>query len=199
VTVAALIKTFSTWEDYPIDVDKHVLPEFLKLGVKDDIWFWPDPKLNPSIMRGNIEYWECPLSVAGPVRYVADITYAAQLDHEWQRLVCCKELLHILDPASTRASKDGEIETLIEKIILPADLQDPFTDGIHAITDRVAITYAAAILFPLAQRELFLPAFNEGKISLPKIADLLEIPVRYAALVMNDVWPSIHGILVETQ
>jgi hypothetical protein len=40
------------------------------------------------------------------------------------------------------AARPEDIDKLVEKIILPSDLQDPFNDGIHALTDRVAITYA---------------------------------------------------------
>jgi hypothetical protein len=194
VTVSALIRTFSMWERIPIDIEDHVKPEFLKLGVTDEIWFWADPKLNPGIVRGQIQHWdwpETPSPNAKKVR-VADITYAEQLPHEWQRLVCCKEMLHILDPMETRVTKPEDIESLIQKIILPADLQDPFSDGIHALTDRIAITYAAAVLFPLAARDLLV-----GKMPLPKIAELLEIPLRYAALIMSDGWPDVHKLLIK--
>jgi len=128
-------------------------------------------------------------------RRCADITYAAQIPHEWQRLVCCKELLHLLDPIETRVSRPEEIDKLVEKIILPSDLQDPFTDGIHALTDRVAVTYAAAILFPLGARAILLPHLGK-KLSLPKIAEMAEIPLRYAHTVMSEIWPEIHDIMI---
>jgi hypothetical protein len=196
VTVSALIKTFSTWPAAPVDIEEHVLPEFLKLGVKDEVYFWSDAKLDARIVRGGITHWEYPLSEQGPIVRVADITYSDKQPHEWQRLVCCKELLHLLDPENTRVAKDHDIEKLIEKIILPADLQDPFSDGIHALTDRVAITYAAAILFPLSARAKFIPRYNDGTLSLQTIAEALEIPVRHTALVLNDAWVTIHDMLV---
>ena len=115
---------------------------------------------------------------------------------EWQRLVCCKELLHILDSVETRVSRPEDIERLVEKIVLPADLQDPFTDGIHALTDRVAATYAAAILFPFAAREIVLKPFLERKLPLTRLADMAELPPRYVAIVMSEIWPEIHKMLV---
>ena len=196
MSVAALIKTFDQWESLPIDVPNHVMAEFLKLGIKDDVYFWPDPKLNPGIIRGEIQHWEYPMKENDPQpRRVADITYAQQMPHEWQRLVCCKELLHILDPVETRVSKPDEIEKLVEKIILPSDLQDPFSDGIHALTDRVAVIYAAAILLPFGARSILLPYVGK-KLSLPKIAEIAEIPARYAYTVMSDGWPDIHAMLI---
>jgi len=196
MTVSALIQTFAQWEKVPIDIEDHVKPEFLKLGVKDEVYFWSDPKLNPGIIRGVIEHWEYPVGPSGPTKYCADITYAEQLPHDWQRLVCCKELLHILDPVETRHTKPEDIHRLIEKIILPVDLRDPLNDGIHANTDRVADAYATAVLFPLRAREILWKPYNEKKLLIPKIANLTELPVRYVALVMNELWPEIHERLV---
>lgn len=197
MSVSSLITACSVWDWLPIDIENHVRPEFLKLGVKDQVYFWPDPKLNPEIMRGEIEHWEYDewSMRTEPVR-VADITYSQQMPHDWQRLVCCKELLHILDPVHTRVTKPEEIEKLVEKIVLPSDLQDVFNDGIHALTDRVAITYAAAVLFPLAARQILLDRYSEGKLKIAEIAKIAELPPRYAAVVMSELWPSIHAILV---
>jgi len=197
LSVAALIKACSQWEHLPIDIEREVMPEFLKLGVKDEIYFWADPKLNPAIVSGEIEHWEYPMQENDPnPRRVADITYAKQMSDDWHRLVCCKELLHLLDPIETRVSRPEDIDKLIEKIILPSDLQDPFTDGIHALTDRVAITYAAAVLFPMGARNILLPHAGK-KLSLPKIAQMAEIPIRYAYLVMSETWPEIHAMMVD--
>jgi hypothetical protein len=83
----------------------------------------------------------------------------------------------------------------VEKIILPPDLQDPFSDGIHAMTDRAAVAYAVAILFPFGARNILLPHVGT-KFSLPKIAEMAEIPLRYTYAVMSDIWPEIHSILI---
>lgn len=190
---ADLIRKFMTWTWGPIDVERDVKPAFLAQGVKDEIWFWYDPKLNPGIIRGLIEHWEFP-DQAGKVQRCVDITCAEQMPNEWQRLVCCKEMLHILDTKGTNTPED--IEQLIEKIILPPDLQDPFTDGAHANTDRVAVTFATAVLFPFAARQILMPVYEAGKLPLPAIADKMEIPLRSAALVMSDVWPEIHKLLI---
>jgi hypothetical protein len=198
VTRSALIKTFSTWERGPIDVDRHVMPEFLKLGVKDKIWFWYDPKLDPGIVRGQIEHWEYISGDGEPIVRCVDITCASQMPNDWQRIVCCKEMLHILDPEESRVSNPDQVEALVEKIILPSDLQDPFTDGLHVLSDRVAVTYATAVLFPMAAREILMAPYSVKKLSLHEIAELMEVPLRSAALVMSDLWPEIHHIMTKS-
>jgi hypothetical protein len=194
VTISALIKAASAWEFLPVDIEDHVKPELLNLGVVDEVWFWPDSKLNPSILRGSIEHYEVPFPDRPNQRW-ADITYAQQQEPEWQRLVCGKEVIHLVDPEGTRVAKQEDVDRLIEKIILPPDLQDPFNDGVHASTDRAAVIYATAVLFPFAARKILLPTYAEGRLSIPQIAELAEIPTRYAAIVMSDFWPEIHKML----
>lgn len=64
-------------------IEDHVTPEFIKLGAKDEIYFFSDPKLNPGIVRGEIKQWDWRTSgVPDATRVrVADITYAEQLPH----------------------------------------------------------------------------------------------------------------------
>jgi hypothetical protein len=60
--------------------------------------------------------------------------------------------------------------------------KDPFTDGEHANTDRVAVTFATAVLFPLAARETFMPKYTENKLTLVGIADQMELSLRYCSV-----------------
>jgi hypothetical protein len=88
-----------------------------------------------------------------------------------------------------------DVHRLIEKIILPPELQDPFNDGVHARTDRIALIYAVAVLFPFGARKILLPKYTTGELSVPQIANLAELPARYVAIVMSETWPEIHKIL----
>ena len=117
------------------------------------------------------------------------------MGHEMERLVCCKELLHILDQNYMKVSTPSAVVDLIEKIILPPELVDPFADGIHTNSDRVAILHALAVLFPLSARAILLPPFKDGKLSAQKIAEIAELPVYYIQLVLNDGWLHIHKLL----
>lgn len=197
MSIANLIKAFSVKALGPIDIWDHVKPEFEKLGVRDEIYFFADPKLDHTILRGKITSWSYPTGVAGRTNFVADITYADQQPNDWQRLVCCKEMMHIFDPIETRGGKAEDVDRLVDKIILPRELQDPFSDGLHALTDRVAVYYATAILFPLAARETLMQAYEAGNLSLEDIAELMEIPLKYAFMVMSEAWPEVHALMIE--
>ena len=69
-----VIKLFATRETVPVDVDE-VVTAFRENGVKDEVYFW-GVDIDPTALRGTINYWEYPASEDGPTRYCADIYYA---------------------------------------------------------------------------------------------------------------------------
>lgn len=199
MSISDLIREFDDRKDVPIDVN--LVRDALKArGVKDVIWFC-GVDINAEILRGQLAHWKQkndpkPIAQPGPdeFRGAADIYYANSLNRDWQRLVCCKELLHILDPDGARAALPNEVVRLTEKIVLPPDLQGGVQDGYAAVNDRAALLKATAILFPWRARELML---KDGKLSQPEVAQILDLPERYVTVVLNDVWPEIHDLLLK--
>jgi len=194
MSVKQLIRDFSARTSVPVEIDD-VIAAIRAKGVIDEIYpFW-DVNLDPRILKGYIKHDELIVDETGKTKRVAEITYA-KMGHETERLVCCKEILHIIDPDAYRVSSPSQIEELVERIVLPPDLVDESEDGLPVLSDRLALWEATAVLFPLATRNLVLPAFTNGRMSLAEIADLVEIPVRYAAMVMSGVWEQIHTLLI---
>lgn len=128
--------------------------------------------------------------------YCADIFFDRDQTRDWQRLVCCKELLHLLDAEGNRVRTKEEIDHQIQRMVLPNEFQEMELDGSRVITDKIAIYFAVAVLFPFASREMLLPYYNDGRLTSEDIARMADIPERYALLVMSDTWPAIHSILL---
>lgn len=197
MSVEDLIREFDVRKDVPIDVND-VKSALIARGVRDTIWFWA-VDIDAEILRGQLVHWkqkgdpQPAIRGADDYKGVADIYYAESLTSDWRRLVCCKELLHILDPEGALAALPEAITRLTEKIVLPPDLQSSPDDGWATLNDRVAMLKATAILFPWRARELIL---KDGKLSQSEIAKLMGLPARYVALVMNEVWGEIHDIFV---
>lgn len=189
-----LIRDFSKRDRLPIDVQE-VVDAITARGIKDEIYYFWDHNLDATVLRGYIKHDEYP-QPDGTSRFVAEITYG-KLGDEWERLVCCKELLHLVDPIENRAANAEAVERLVEKIVLPPDMVDPFSDGVHANSDRLAIIHAVAVLFPLAARNILLPAYTEKKLTPADISDLAELPPRYAVLVMSEQWEDVHNLIVK--
>ena len=192
VTVGDLIRGFSTREVVPIDVQDDVVPYLRNLGVKEELYFF-EADLIDDVLKGNIEHWEYPVGLSQ--QGVVEISYARSLDPEWKRLVCCKELIHLLDPVDARVMTEDEFDKLVSKIGLPAELQDPLGDGAPVWNDRLAVLQAVAVLFPWNTRQLFKAPYEGGRISITEIANYVDIPRRYAALVMSDDWEPVHHYL----
>jgi hypothetical protein len=190
-----VIKHFRTVTTVPVEVDEVV--EFLRAsGVKDELYLW-EVDINSERLRGSLvqwEPWEYPMN--GEVHYVGDIYVAKSLPPDWRRLVVCKELLHVIDPVDCRVNSEADIEQLIEKLVLPPELQDAKQDGWKVLTDKVAIYEAIAVLFPLAARALMLELLKSGKTTVGEIAHIVDLPERFVRLVMWEKWPNVHSNLV---
>ena len=189
-----LIKEFSTRTTVPVELDD-VVEAIKKRGIKDEIWYFK-ADLDPSIVQAALVEWEYPDGF-GRTKRVAHVDYAKSLPPDRQRLAVCKELLHLLDPDEMKVSTEAEFEQLVSRIGLPPEDQDPALDGHRTVSDYVGIYKAVAVLFPWAAREIFLPKFTDGTISHEDIARIVDIPPRYAALVMKEWWAKMHEILVK--
>ena len=105
-----------------------------------------------------------------------------------QRLVCCKELMHVLDPDPIRTSSHNEILPLAERMAHghTFSLQGP--DDVKAFMDAIAKWQALALLFPFGFYEEIYPKYKAGLIKLQQVADDLQIPASYAHVVLSDEW-----------
>lgn len=190
-----LIARFATVIELPVDVND-VLDVLKANGCEDDIEFI-GVDLDPDILQGKISiFWrQNGVYDPDPIR-CANIYYHRGHTLDWQRMICCKELVHVLDPAFAHTSTIGDIDKLAEKIGLPPEMQDPMNDGTAVNVDRLAEWRAAALLLPLAARNAFMPAYKADKISTSEIALIADMPHRYVPLVMSDVWERLHDMLV---
>jgi len=197
MSIATLIQKFSALEKVPVDVND-VIAELRTRGIVDEVYFF-EPELNSYRLKGQLvhyEKWDYPASENGPIVRCADIYYARDLPRDWQRLVSCKEVLHILDPSGCLARTEDEVKTLFEKISLPPDMQDPLNDGGAVNSDRVALFQAVAILFPYTVRNLLMPHFP-GTFTVQDIARMVDLPPRFVSFVMSSSWEVMHRILSE--
>jgi hypothetical protein len=190
-----LIKHFSCQIKLPVDVN-HVNDYLKNNNASDDIQFI-GVDLDPDILQGQIKVFYVRDGVYGSnLTRCVNIYYHRGHDIDWQRFICCKELIHSLDQVSAQTSSENDIDKLAEKIGLPKEMQDPMSDGIATNVDRLAEYRAAAILLPWSARELLMPHYKSREITLSDIARLADIPRKYVGFVMNDVWEKIYPLLI---
>jgi len=194
MSVAEVIRHFSQRTDLSIDVNDVV--DLVKAkGLQDEIEFI-GVDYDTSIILGNFQKWtRRPGVYANPI-YGVDIYFHRHLPLDWQRFVCCKELLHVFDPAFSLASTVEDIQKLTDRIGLPPEMHDWVKDGYPAMSDHIREYEALAVLLPMAARNQLAEPYEAGRVSLDAIARLADIPHRYVALAMHDAWPAVYERLM---
>lgn len=189
-----LIAEFAKATSLPVDVNE-LLPVLQGNGHDTDIQFI-GVDLDPDILQGKIKIFHVRDVLYGEPRRCANIYYHRGHSTDWQRFICCKELLHLLDPGGAETTTPEQIDQLAEKIGLPQYMQDPFADGFETNIDRLAEFRAAAILLPYAAREMLQAPLAEGKLTLSDIAKMADIPRKYVGLVMSKNWEGTHELFL---
>ncbi len=186
--IADLVRAFADRTYLPIEVPE-VIDCLREHDVMDEIHFYPSD-IVAEILKGQICHWEFDGRI---VPTCVDIFFAASLDIPWQRLVVCKELCHLLDDPRKRVSSQDEFERLVSRIALPLELQNLKEDDAAASSDRFGLYQALSILFPFACRELLLPAYKDGTLTIQDIARMTALPPSMVGLVMSDVWVHVYA------
>ena len=193
--VSDLIGHFCTKTELPVDVNE-LLPLLSSNGHETDIKFI-GVDLDPEILQGKIKIWHDREGVySAELKRFANIYYHRGHDTDWQRFICCKELMHLLDPDGAHVNTTDQISQLAEKIGLPPYMQDPVADGLATNVDRLAEFRAAAILLPLAVRNLLMPKLHDNSITISEIAIMADIPRIYAGFVMSPGWEEVHRLFL---
>jgi hypothetical protein len=160
------------------------------LGNQDDIRFIPCAKMNPAQLRGVFyQFTHRPRMYGDPVLCTL-IIYSPQMSIEWQRLVCAKELIHVLDGKAERTKTEDELQGLIDKIIGPLSTEDFGLADVMAAKDKLAVYQALAVIFPDAARADALKAMENG-MTKQQIMERASIPMQFVNLVLADEWPAI--------
>lgn len=116
------------------------------------------------------------------------IVYSTQIESRLQRLVVCKELLHILDSSPARTTNKEKVLILAEGLLASHDENNQAGNPLEYFADKIAIWLSLIVLFPYGYWEVCRRDYKAGKLTLDQIADVLEIPSSYIAVTMDDKW-----------
>lgn len=188
-----LLKAFEGRTSLPIDVND-VLACLREQGNTDSIEFI-GADLDPDILQGAIKIWHARSTLYGDPDRMVNIYYHRGHAKDWQRMICCKEILHLIDPAWAYTSEAEAINKLADEIGLPPEMQDPFNEMPMTNVDRVAELRAAAILLPFEARAVMRPFYEAQKLSIEDIARQADIPRKYAGIVMHPAWDDLYATM----
>jgi hypothetical protein len=181
-----IYKHFSTKTVLPIKL-ADVKAAILNTGEVAAITRFP-VDMDELVLHGMLRVYRDRPPYAVEDRVMAQIAYYEGLTDEQIRLVCTKEMLHLLDHQVATAATQEQVSKLVEEITLPLEA----VASLPGISDHTKLVHALCILVPQAARTLLKEAFDAGKMSIEDIARVARIPEPYARLVMNDRWENLE-------
>jgi hypothetical protein len=123
------------------------------------------------------------------------VFYNSNITPQEQRVICCKELVHLYDDGETVTRTAGDLAHLVDDVIA---MEPPPTAGIRiqGLADKIAIFYALAILFPDEMRGDLKDLLDDQAIDHTTIAQLFDIPEYYVSFLMSREWYAVRNVLV---
>jgi hypothetical protein len=166
-----------------------------KLDIKDRIQF-VGVEIDVEVLRAFLHQYkekEINGSALRPMA-CADIYYDHRQPIDWQRLVCCKELLHLMDPAEYKTKTPEHVKKQIERIALPPGMEPIRTDGMRVWGDKLADLQAIALLFPMEARRVLMSKVDQ--IGPENIARVAKLPEKYVRWVMSPQWDEMYPTIL---
>jgi len=178
--MASIYKDFSKLTKLPIYL-KDVKDFVLKTGCAQAITRYP-VDIDELHLHGMLRVFRDKPPYALEERVMAQIAYYRGLDEPEIRLVCCKEMLHLLDNHHETASTRELVSQLIDDVTLPIEA----VMSLPGLTDHSRIVDALCVLVPSAAANLLRAAHRENKISPDDVATLARIPEPFARVILTD-------------
>lgn len=161
------------------DLQKHVIRTHPAVH---EVEFWAC-NLDSTISRGHMILCLDRSSPYEDEFIVASIRFASDLESDWRRFVCCKELMHVFDISRERVDDRDKFLKLMEELEnapLPAE-RSPMYDS-----ERNAEWMAVLAICPQRLRDHYLAEFNAGRMEPEAIAAALRIPDTWIKSILSD-------------
>lgn len=189
MSIKKLIDFFSTFSIFPVeltDVRDQIVEEY---KVSDEIEFLT-VDVDMAALRG-LHYRYQKKDAAGKITTHSLIIVNKNLPIAEQRVVGCKEMIHILDEKMFRTSTPDAVALLASRLLVPAAKADFGVADLAVIKDQWAEYQALAVLFPEEARDEFFALYTASKITVDEISSRLVLPKDKVAFVMTTAWPKL--------
>jgi hypothetical protein len=189
MSIKKLIDFFSTFSIFPVelnDVRDQIVEEY---KVSDEIEFLT-VDVDMAALRG-LHYRYQKKDAVGKIATHSLIIVNKNLPIEEQRVVGCKEMIHILDEKMFRTSTPDAVALLASRLLTTPVAADFGAADLAVIKDQWAEYQALAVLFPEEARDELTTLYNAGKISLAEVSSRLVLPQDKVAFVMTTDWPKL--------
>jgi hypothetical protein len=189
MSIGKLIEFFSTFRVLPVEVEIVAEQIVESYKVADDIVFVP-VNVDPGDLKGIHYRYFCRDKDEKIISRIL-IVFSERLALDEQRIVCCKELIHVMDEHFIQTDTADKVLSLADALLGPPPKQATGLSDLAAISDRLAIYQALSILIPEEMREELLEQHRSGVVSSRQIAHEFVIPEEYVDMVMRPNWSKV--------
>lgn len=197
MSLSKIMRHFEGLGRVPVELPE-VIAQFQGSGLLETIVIRGLDKPADTLRGVHYRYSEPPMAGSALMdkRYVI-IPYSTQQSLQWQRLVICKELVHLYDPPPVTTKARDEILQLGKKLAAPKVQLSATGNGIQHFFDMLAKWRAMAIMFPYGLHEEMMPRYLAGKVTAQQIADMVHLPVEYVEPILTDGWKELRESILD--
>lgn len=195
MSIAKLIDFFSTFQFLPVEISTVSEQIVESYQIADKIIFIP-VDVDPAHLKGlHYRYFE--RSPDGTITRTVKVVFSDRLSIDHQRVVCCKELIHIMDAHFQQTNDPAALNALVEILTDKQKRKGTASSiaDIAATKDQLALYQAIAVLTPEEIREDLVLRFSRGEIDIHWIAQILAIPPEYVSIIVAPEWTQIWKFL----
>ena len=190
-----IIEATSNISDMPIEVSE--ISEIIVANGYQDSIIMRAVDAEPGKLRGVCHQYTTSPGVYALPNLVSLIVYNQNLSLEWQRVTCCKELVHVCEKGVDKTSTQEAVTGLIDRIVGNYSRDDYSIIDYMALMDRLGLYVAVGLLFPSAAREQAANAVSSDSRSIPEIAEWVCLPEALVALALRPEWPDLLLTLLD--
>ena len=184
-----IIEGTSNIDSMPIEVSD-VVNIITENGHQDKIILVPE-NTDPKQLLGVYYQYTTREKVYGEPDFTTLIIFSCNVSVEWQRVICCKELVHICEKNFEQTNTQEEMLGLLEGLTGPLSTENYGIADLMAGNDRLAVYQALGILFPEAARVQAVKAINSGSKTASDIAKWTCLPLPLVELALLPDWPEL--------
>lgn len=148
--------------------------------------------IDEAVLQGMLRVYRDKPPYAPEERVMAQIAYYEGLDEAAVRLVCCKEMLHLLDNHDATANTRAKVSKLIEDVTLPFEA----VASLPGLEDHMKLIDALCILVPTAAGNLLRGAHIDEGLSADDIAKVARIPEYIAPVILSERFHELQNELM---
>jgi len=188
MSVTFLLEDFCNWPHYVVETTD-ISSAIVRRAYVNSVNFVPFDE-SPQDLLGMLVKWEHCHPYGTVTEHVA-VCYNLNTPPWLQRLICAKEMIHILENGEAETSSREAFSALLDSLF-PGDTERALIDIFRrqALHEHAAIFQATNLMFPMPHRERCREKLAKDEMSLAEVASHFDIPEFFAETLLSPEWAS---------